>query len=170
MPTGDPVCYYCGSHVCSGAFGGTCFYEATMSLRDKTIKMEPLPEDQAYDLGKKATKWELEAYLTAYLGDDFFARKFADAMELIRAKNADYSQGEQKGDRIAAFRRIARDINITMEQAWAVFCQKHWGAVMKYIKQGTVESEPIEGRITDIINYMILLSAIIADGKKEDSE
>lgn len=139
-----------------------------MSLRDKTIKREVTSEELAHSSGKTASRWDLESYLTAYMGDDFFARKFADCIDLIKRKNADYSQGEQKGDRIAAFRRIARDINITMEQAWAVFCQKHWGAVMKYVKDGVVESEGIDGRINDIINYMVLLSAIIADkGKKE---
>ena len=143
-------------------------YLPHMSLRDKTIKMEPLPEELAYKSGKTASKWDLEAYLTAYMGDDFFARKFADCIDLIKAKNADYSQGEQKGDRIAAFRRIARDINITMEQAWAVFTQKHWGAVMKYVKDGVVESEAIDGRINDIINYMVLLSAIIADKREKE--
>jgi hypothetical protein len=105
----------------------------------------------------------LEAILAKYMGDGVFAKRFAECITMLRRKNADYSQGEQKGDRIAAFRRIARDINITMPQAWAVFCQKHWGAVMKYVKEGTVESEPIGGRINDIINYMVLLGAIIDD-------
>lgn len=137
-----------------------------MSLRDKTIKPERTAEFVAYEDGKKATKYELEAYLTAYTGDDFFARQFADCLDLIRKKNADYSQGEQKGDRIAAFRRLAKDNGITMEQVWGVLCGKHLGAVHKFIKEGIVESEHIEGRIHDVINYMILLAAIIDDGKK----
>jgi hypothetical protein len=105
----------------------------------------------------------LEAIIAKYMGDEVFAKRFAECITMLRRKNADYSQGEQKGDRIAAFRRIARDINITMPQAWAVFCQKHWGAVMKFVKDGIVESEPIGGRINDIINYMVLLGAIIDD-------
>lgn len=141
-----------------------------MSLRDKNIKREITTEELAHFSGKTASKWDLESFLTAYMGDDFFARKFADCIDLIKKKNADYSQGEQQGDRIAAFRRIARDVNITMEQAWAVFCQKHWGAVMKYVKDGVVESEAIDGRINDIINYMVLLSAIIEDKKVKGEE
>ena len=113
--------------------------------------------------GAEATPSELEEFLNGYLGDAVFASRFAECMTLIRAKNADYSQGEQKGDRIAAFRRIARDIRISMPQVWAVFAQKHWGAIMKFIKDGSVESEPIGGRINDLINYMVLLGAIIAD-------
>ena len=109
---------------------------------------------------------ELREILSKYMGDSFFANRFMDCIDMMKVKNADYSQGEQKGDRIAAFRRIAKDINITMPQAWAVFCQKHWGAVMKFVKDGVLESEPIESRISDVINYMVLLAAIVEDGKK----
>lgn len=157
--SGDPQCDGCGAFLphcyCSG-LSDSPYLHVDMKPQEKTFGMSRLDPVS------------LRQYLTEYMGDEFFAEKFAECIDLIKAKNADYSQGEQKGDRIAAFRRIARDINITMEQAWAVFCQKHWGAVMKYVKQGTVESEPIDGRISDIINYMVLLSAIIEDGRKED--
>lgn len=141
-----------------------------MSLRDKTIRLEKNSEQLAWEAGKTATKFDLEMYLTAYTGDDFFARQFADCLDLIKRKNADYSQGEQKGDRIAAFRRMAKDNGITMEQVWGVLCGKHLGAVNKFIKEGIVESEAIEGRIHDVINYMVLLAAIIDDKKKSDAD
>lgn len=142
-----------------------------MSIRPKEeITFKKLPAEQiqvgSRDMGRVMDRRGMRDILAGYMDDDFFAEKFLECIDLIKVKNADYSQGEQKGDRIAAFRRIARDINITMEQAWAVFCQKHWGAVMKFIKDGSVESEPIEGRIMDIINYMVLLAAIVEDGKK----
>lgn len=171
MATGDPQCPLCGLYfpLCGYPFDGRCISD-DMSMRPKPT-LEGLRQDwetRAY--GRSLDPVTLREYLAGYMGDEFFAEKFAECIDLIKVKNADYSQGEQKGDRIAAFRRIARDINITMEQAWAVFCQKHWGAVMKYVKDGAVESEPIDGRITDIINYMVLLSAIIADGRKETTE
>ena len=105
--------------------------------------------------------------LVEYLGDDVFAARFLDCMDIIRTKNADYTQGTAKRDRVAAFRRIAGDVNITMKQAWAVFAQKHWGAVMKFVKDGQVESEPIDGRINDMINYMVLLGAIVDDERSK---
>lgn len=170
MPTGDSICSSCGSQVLPCAFGNPCLYGASMSM---TIKRKPA-DLQSFSVSEKefgaaTDRAAMQNMLAGYMGDEFFASKFMDAIDLIKVKNADYSQGEQKGDRIAAFRRIARDINITMEQAWAVFCQKHWGAVMKYVKDGIVESEAIEGRVTDIINYMVLLQAIIADKKKDQN-
>ena len=83
--------------------------------------------------------------------------------EILKAKNADYTQGTAKKDRIAAFRRIGRDIDVPMTKVWAIFAQKHWGAVMKFVKDGQVESEPIDGRINDLINYFVLLGAIVDD-------
>jgi hypothetical protein len=151
-----------------------------MSLRPKIKlkKFEPenYPMPDPFDAVETTTtgneyvsdKEDLTQFLTDYLRDPVFAKRFADCIDMLRSKNKDYSQGEQQGDRIAAFRRIARDINITMRQAWAVFCQKHWGAVMKFVKDGTVESEPIDGRINDIINYMVLLGAIIDDERKSE--
>ena len=176
MATGDPQCPLCGLAfpLCGFPYDGRCISD-DMSMRPKQeLHIKRLPSEPftvgSREMGQALGHREMRDVLAGYLGDDFFAEKFLECIDLIKVKNADYSQGEQKGDRIAAFRRIARDINITMEQAWAVFCQKHWGAVMKYIKEGSVESEPIEGRITDIINYMVLLSAIIADGEKEKAE
>lgn len=132
---------------------------------DEMTKVEEPMAGMGVKKAADATKDDLVAFLTAYLRDPVFAQRFADCVDLIRAKNADYSQGEDKKDRIAAFRRISRDIDVSMPKVWAIFAQKHWGAVMKYVKDGTVESEPIDGRINDLINYFVLLGAIVGDGK-----
>lgn len=109
---------------------------------------------------------DLVAYLTAYLGDEVFAKRFADCIDLIKAKNSDYTQGTAERDRIAHFREAARDLELPMLKIWQVFVRKHWAAVQKFANGGNLESEPIDGRINDIINYMVLLGAIIEDGKK----
>lgn len=113
------------------------------------------------------TRDQLAAVLSEYLRDEVFGARFADCMVMIRRKNADYTQGVEKRDRIAAFRRIGGDIDVPMTKVWAIFAQKHWGAVMKFVKDGQVESEPIDGRINDLINYFVLLGAIIHDGEEE---
>lgn len=166
--TGDPEqCRYCGGYH----YFVQC-EESKMSMRPKTpvlprprYEPESLPDlENTADLqGAQADLETLTKFLTGYMGDQVFAKRFAACIDLIKRKNADYSQGEQKGDRIAAFRRMAKDINLRMEQVWAVFAQKHWGAVMKFIKDGKVESEPIGERVNDLINYFVLLGAILDD-------
>lgn len=128
----------------------------------------PLSSPAAHASGQGATKRDLRDFLAGYLGDPVFADRFADCIDMLRAKNADYSQNEQKGDRIAAFRRIARDIDLPMRKVWAVFAQKHWGAIMRFCKEGRVESEPIDGRINDLINYAVLMGAIVTDERERE--
>lgn len=118
-------------------------------------------EADARGVGVLVTESLLFDVVSAYLGDDVFAARFVECMEILRRKNADYSQNEQKHDRIAAFKRIARDTGINPRQAWAVFAQKHWGAIMRYVKDGFVESEPVGGRINDMINYLVLFGPIV---------
>jgi len=130
---------------------------------------ESLPDDYQGHMTEsnkeRSPQDDLEAYLTDYLGDAVFAKRFAGCMTMLRAKNADYSQGEQRGDRTAAFKRIARDTEISPEKVWYVFFSKHIGAIVSYIKRGQVESEPIDGRIDDAINYLVLLGDLI--GQKD---
>ena len=112
------------------------------------------------DLGGRATHADAVHFVSGYIRDPIFAETFVSAMDVLRQKNVDYSQGEDKTDRIAAFRRIARDVNVPVEKVWAIFSQKHWGAIMKYVKDGTVESEPLQSRAIDLINYLVLLVEI----------
>jgi hypothetical protein len=130
-------------------------------MKKRLEKMDFAELKLARQTGSTASKGELQGFLSGYLGDEVFATRFADCIDMIRAKNADYSQGEQKGDRIAAFRRIGRDIGLPMTKVWAVFAQKHWGAIMRFIKDGRLESEPVGGRINDTINYMVIFGAIV---------
>lgn len=76
--------------------------------------------------------------------------------------------GEYAGDddRLANFRRNAAALGLPMETIWAIYCAKHWDAVMQYVKdlnsgKDRVRLEPISGRLDDIIVYCILFKAMI---------
>lgn len=170
MSTGDPQCGKCLQYFCFGTCNEIKYTKEFMSLRDKSVgRLEPFEnvEGVAYEAGKARNKAALESYLTGYLGDDFFARKYADCIDLIRAKNSDYTEGKGAKDRIAHFRAAAKDLELPMMKIWQVFVRKHWSTIQKFANGGHLESEPIDGRIDDVINYMVLLAAIIEDEKKE---
>ena len=84
----------------------------------------------------------------------------AESVDLLKAKNKDYSTN---GDPLAGFKKIAKDLNISPFQVWAVFASKHWSALTSFAANGKVESEPIKGRILDMINYCALLHLLIKD-------
>lgn len=78
--------------------------------------------------------------------------------------------GEYAGDtdRLANFRRNGANLKLPMESVWAVYCAKHWDAVMQYVQdlnsgKDRVRLEPISGRVDDIIVYMILFKAMVEE-------
>ena len=82
--------------------------------------------------------------------------------------------GEYAGDkdRLANFRRNAEALGLSMETVWAVYAAKHWDAIMQFVKDvatrtNRVRAEPIEGRIDDLIVYLLLFKAILAERSKE---
>lgn len=76
------------------------------------------------------------------------------------AKSADYAAS---GDVLKNFKWVAEMTGQTPEEVWAVYAAKHWLAVMRHIRDGTLASEPIEGRIADLLNYLELLWALMND-------
>jgi len=86
----------------------------------------------------------------------------AKSIDLLKVKNKDYSTDS---DPLAGFKKIATDLGITPFQVWAVFASKHWQALTNFAKSNKVESEPIESRIIDMINYSVLLHLLIVDSK-----
>jgi hypothetical protein len=98
---------------------------------------------------------------------DIFLKEHEDliakSVDLLKTKNKDYSTD---GDPLAGFKKIAKDLGISPFQVWAVFASKHWNALTNFAKDGKVESEPIKGRIIDMINYSCLLHLLIIDNYK----
>jgi hypothetical protein len=99
---------------------------------------------------------------------DFYklmSNTFESAMEIAKAKGADYTKGSE--DALANFKEGGKAIGVSSQDVCWIFMNKHYQAITNYIKtSGKSESEPISERIKDMINYLVLLQAII----KEDTE
>lgn len=97
--------------------------------------------------------------------DDLVEQTFEEIRKLGKLKGGEYA-GDS--DRLANFRRNANALGLSMETVWAVYCAKHWDAVMQYIKDLQSETsrprlESIEGRVDDIIVYMLLFKAMVRE-------
>lgn len=86
--------------------------------------------------------------------------EFHRVLALQMAKGADYARDD---DALANFKTQAAALDLTPEQVWAVFAGKHWAAIMAYVREGDVASEPIEGRIHDLILYGFLLLGMVRE-------
>ena len=79
--------------------------------------------------------------------------------DILAVKGFDYTQGSP--NRLQNFDRNAERLGMRPEQVLAVYMNKHLDAIDTFIKHGRVESEPIDGRIHDAINYLLLLYKMV---------
>ena len=87
-----------------------------------------------------------------------------DAYKVLESKGKDYAG---LGDSLANFKRNAERQGLTKYQIWNVYFNKQFDAINNAIKANPsnpqVESEPIRSRVIDIINYLILLVALMEE-------
>jgi hypothetical protein len=97
-----------------------------------------------------------------------FADKFTHETDIIsradgimKPKMMDYA-GDS--DFSHNFQRSARRAGLRPAQVWVVFADKHWGSVASFVKNGQTESEAVEDRVADLINYCFLLAGLVEIG------
>jgi hypothetical protein len=99
---------------------------------------------------------------------DAHVRRLWDACgDLLIRKGADYAGSE---DRLANFKRNADQVGLTPLQVWGIYINKHWDAIMTFVRTGAVSSEDIQSRFQDAINYLILGSALVAEAEQMGHE
>lgn len=85
--------------------------------------------------------------------------------KLLTVKGGEYAGAE---DRLANFKRGAARVGVHPLQTLWIYAAKHIDSIETYIRDtaaGTSRprSEPIAGRLDDLINYCILAKALIAE-------
>lgn len=91
---------------------------------------------------------------------------FSDALDILKAKGQDYALD---GDALANFKSVAERTGQTPLQVWAVYFQKHAMSIEAFVRNGKVESEPIESRVHDAINYLLFLVPLATEQKPRPS-
>lgn len=81
--------------------------------------------------------------------------------QINRDKGNDYAGDD---DAFRNFKEVAARTGQTPQQTWLTYFSKHVMAIETFIKDGKVESEPIEGRIDDCITYLHLLHGMLKEG------
>ena len=87
---------------------------------------------------------------------------------LLRGKGAEYSKDNNV---FSVFEKCGDDLDISPLIPIKLFMDKHYSSITSYIKKivngtdvntlNSELSEPIDGRIQDMINYLVLLEAYI---------
>jgi hypothetical protein len=105
-----------------------------------------------------------------------FEAMFEETMKsihhLLVVKGGEYAGSE---DRLGNFKRGAERVQGTPMQVLWIYAAKHIDSIETFIKDGVTRtnrprSEPIEGRIDDLINYCILLKGLVWEAKNLQRE
>jgi hypothetical protein len=83
-----------------------------------------------------------------------------EAMQIMDSKGLSYSGQE---DKLGNFRRGSKLAGLKMEQVWFVYFVKHFDSLCSYLRGEYTDSEPIRGRILDMMNYLFLLCGILRE-------
>ena len=95
---------------------------------------------------------------------------FEECVNVMNIKGREYA-GDQEDDKFANFKRVAKLQGIPVTSAWFTYFIKHFDSLTSFIRKrnqgmsvSEIEmglSEPISGRIGDMINYLFILNGII---------
>jgi len=99
-----------------------------------------------------------------------FIKVITDCWDIYDKKGKDYTRGLGDLDRSDNFKKAAEFNKISPLQAWGTYFYKHVSAVFRYTGEGHVESEPIEGRVHDLINYSILLLILVKEHRRDEEQ
>lgn len=97
-----------------------------------------------------------------------FREKFiADTFSLSDKKRIEYTEGNHLNNVLYNFEAIAKELGLEPMQVLSVYLNKHISSLRNFFKYGTVHSEPIEERVKDIINYLLLMVAMTHKQQKK---
>lgn len=80
-------------------------------------------------------------------------------LKLRQTKGIEYSNS----DDINANFKAGEKLGLTPEQTCMVYALKHYQSIEYYVKNQKYLSEPIEGRIQDLVNYLLILYSLLRD-------
>jgi len=90
--------------------------------------------------------------------EEFIKKTF----DLSDKKRIEYTEGNQDLDVHTNFRRIGEELGLNPVKILAVYLLKHIKSLMTFFKLGqTFSNESLESRVSDIINYLILLLSFL---------
>lgn len=101
-----------------------------------------------------------------------FSALIATTFDTLKALNAikggEYSPGT---DKLANFREAGTRLRILPEQVLLVYFDKHYAALSNYVgdlatHKERVRSEPIDGRIDDLLLYLLLFKALLQERRQ----
>ena len=97
----------------------------------------------------------------------FFDEFTCEMRNIMVEKGSSYSGATNAtADRLANFKRVAKQMGVTPIQCWLCYFLKHVDSVSTYARTGH-ESEGFRSRALDLANYALLGAALVHEGEEE---
>ena len=91
-----------------------------------------------------------------------------ESHKMASEKRIEYTISQGNKDVHANFKNVGNRLYIDPKKAIMVYLLKHMDSITNYVNKGTEYSdEKIEGRISDAIQYLLLLVTLITDEKQQ---
>ena len=111
--------------------------------------------------------------------DEELSKVFKDCQNVLVHKGREYQSTNTEGSNVFAnFERISESLGINRESVLWVYFSKHRDSISTFIRdlengKDVIEieknlTEPINGRITDAINYLLLLNSMVNEKRKTE--
>lgn len=85
-----------------------------------------------------------------------------ECVKILKTKGEAYTTTD---DRLIGFKKNAKLLGMSPEKQWFSYFVKHFDSITSYVNENYSDSEPIETRIFDMINYLFLLYGLISEKK-----
>jgi len=82
---------------------------------------------------------------------------------LLETKGHDYTQGKDANNNFKEGAKRLEGRNIDPIDVWAVYFLKHFDALLTWLNDREVRSEPVEGRVVDMINYLFIFLTLLEE-------
>jgi hypothetical protein len=96
----------------------------------------------------------LEAFVEKQIFGQFLEHAFQQLRDVRAAGQAEYAGGE---DAFGNFNRLAEELGVSREAILWVYAMKHKDGIASHIRGQVLQREPVQGRIKDLIMYLLLL-------------
>lgn len=85
----------------------------------------------------------------------------------MEVKGEEYTVSNE--DKFKNFKSVGERMSLKAEEVCLIYLLKHMDSIRNYVLTGSeVSEEPIEGRIQDARNYLLLLGGILVENKKKN--
>jgi hypothetical protein len=90
-----------------------------------------------------------------------------ERFSLCDEKSKEYTIDSE--DRHANFKRVGSNLGLPPEEVLMVYASKHFDSICRFVKNGCKEqgTEGIQGRISDLQNYLDLLGTLLEEKEHE---